>query len=84
MLADLGQPNEALQAYQKCHDLLAEIYLRRGFLDSAADEWIAAVEEDGPDPASLGGLARVAAARGLSEDAEMFAQGAKELDSSSV
>ena len=35
------------------HDLLAEIYLRRGFLDSAADEWIAAVEEDGPDPASL-------------------------------
>jgi thioredoxin-like negative regulator of GroEL len=66
------------------HDLLAEIYLRRGFLDSAADEWIAAVEEDGPDPASLGGLARVAAARGLTEDAEMFEQSAKELASSSV
>ena len=66
------------------HDLLAGIYLRRGFLDSAADEWIAAVEEDGPDPASLGGLARVAAARGLTEDAEMFEQSAKELASSSV
>jgi len=66
------------------HDLLAEIYLRRGFLDSAADEWIAAVEEDGPDPASMAGLARVAAARGLTDDAEMFEQSAKELASSSA
>jgi hypothetical protein len=66
------------------HDLLAEIYLRRGFLDSAADEWIAVVEEDGPDPDSLSGLARVAAARGLTDDAEMFEQSARELASSSV
>ncbi len=66
------------------HDLLAEIYLRRGFLDSAADEWIAAVDEDGPDPAALTGLARVAAARGLTEDAEIFEQGARELASSSA
>src|SRR5262249_3391322 len=66
------------------HQLLAGIYLRRGFLDSAADEWIEAVEEDGPDPASLTGLARVAAARGLDEDAQMFEQSAKELASSSV
>jgi tetratricopeptide (TPR) repeat protein len=66
------------------HGLLAEIYLRRGFLDSAADEWIASVEEDGPDPDSLTGLARVAAARGLEEDAAIFEQSAKELASSSV
>jgi tetratricopeptide (TPR) repeat protein len=66
------------------HALLGEIYFRRGFLDSAADEWGASCEEEGPDAEALGGLARVAAARGLTEDAEVFEQGARELSSSPV
>ncbi len=63
--------------------LMAETYLRRGFLESAADEWIAAVERFGPDPEALAGLAHVAAARGLAEDAQVFAEEARELASSS-
>jgi tetratricopeptide (TPR) repeat protein len=66
------------------HSLLAEIYLRRGFLESAADEWAASCEEEGPDAEALVGLARVAAARGLTEDAEIFEKGAQELASSSI
>ncbi len=63
-------------------ELLAEIYLRRGFLESAADEWIASCEEQGPDAAALGGLARVAAARGLEGDARLFEAEARQLASS--
>jgi tetratricopeptide (TPR) repeat protein len=66
------------------HSILAEIYLRRGFLESAADEWVAGIEEDGPDPESLTGLARVATARGLPEDAALFEKSAEELASSSI
>jgi hypothetical protein len=56
------------------------MYLRRGFLDSAGDEWIASVQEGGPDARSLFGLAQVAAARGLLEDAQMFAEETRALD----
>ncbi|HEY2478499.1 MAG TPA: glycosyltransferase family 2 protein [Solirubrobacterales bacterium] len=77
-LAATGLPS------RRRHSILAEIYLRRGFLESAADEWAASCDEDGPDPEALGGLARVAAARGLTEDAEIFEQGARELSSSSL
>jgi tetratricopeptide (TPR) repeat protein len=66
------------------HSILAEIYFRRGFLDSAADEWATSCEEEGPDAEALAGLARVAAARGLSEDAELFEKSAEELASSSI
>jgi tetratricopeptide (TPR) repeat protein len=66
------------------HSILAEIYLRRGFLESAADEWAASCEEEGPDAEALGGLARVATAQGLTEDAEIFKKGAQELASSSI
>jgi len=66
------------------HSILAEIYLRRGFLESAADEWAASCEEEGPDAEALGGLARVATAKGLTEDAEIFEKGAQELASSSI
>ena len=65
------------------HQLLAETYFRRGYLESAADEWIAAVEQLGPDPEALAGLSRVADARGLSDDAQVFAEQAQELASSS-
>ncbi|MEA2449463.1 MAG: hypothetical protein QOG63_1395 [Thermoleophilaceae bacterium] len=61
-------------------ELLANMYLRRGFLESAADEWIAVVQELGPDAAALTGLALVAAARELPEDALIFAREARQLD----
>ncbi len=62
-------------------ELLAGVYLRRGFLESAADEWIAAVGERGPDADALVGLAQVAWARGMYEDAVVFAREAETLDS---
>ncbi len=58
---------------------LARMYLRRGFLESAGDEWVAAIQEDGPDVAALMGLSQVAAARGLDEDAELLAGEARSL-----
>jgi tetratricopeptide (TPR) repeat protein len=61
-------------------ELLAGIYLRRGFLESAADEWLAACERGGPDAEALLGLAQVALARGMSEDARTFAEEALALD----
>jgi tetratricopeptide (TPR) repeat protein len=71
-------------AARRRHSILAEIYFRRGFLDSAADEWATSCEEEGPDAEALAGLARVAATRGLTEDAELFEKGAEELASSSI
>jgi tetratricopeptide (TPR) repeat protein len=61
-------------------ELLAAMYLRRGFLDSAAEEWAAACDEGGPDARALTGLAQVAAARGEAGDAQVFAEAAIELD----
>ena len=61
-------------------ELLAGMYLRRGFVDSAADEWIAVCEQQGPDAAALAGLAQIALARGLEEDARTFAEEALALD----
>ncbi|HEY6781572.1 MAG TPA: glycosyltransferase, partial [Thermoleophilaceae bacterium] len=68
-----------LQARERS-ELLATMYLRRGFIDSAADEWIAICEQQGPDAAALTGLAQVALARGLDEDARTFAEEALALD----
>lgn len=59
---------------------LAAVYLRRGFLESAADEWIAACEETGPDADALAGLSVVALGRELPDDARMFASEALTLD----
>jgi tetratricopeptide (TPR) repeat protein len=61
-------------------ELLASMYLRRGFLESAADEWIGVVQELGPDARALTGLALVAAAKELPEDALAFAREAAQLD----
>ncbi len=58
---------------------LATVYLRRGFLESAADEWIAAVQEHGADVRAMHGLSAVAAARGMDDDALLFAQEAEAL-----
>ena len=61
-------------------ELLASMYLRRGFLESAAEEWIGVCHDQGPDAAALTGLALVAAARDMREDALVFAREASELD----
>jgi tetratricopeptide (TPR) repeat protein len=60
-------------------ELLARLYLKRGFLQSAAKEWmdVCAVA---PDDRALVGLARVAAAHGLPEDAQTFAAEALALN----
>jgi glycosyltransferase involved in cell wall biosynthesis len=60
-------------------EVLARMYLRRGFLESAGDEWVASIQEQGPDVAALTGLSEVAAARGLDEDAELLAGEARAL-----
>jgi tetratricopeptide (TPR) repeat protein len=60
-------------------DALADIYFRRGFLESAADEWIAA-HQRAPEARFLVSLAQVAIARGLPDDAIELAQGALALE----
>ncbi len=60
-------------------ELLGRIYLRRGFLRSAAREWMAVVN-DQPDAGALLGLAQIALANGQSEAARTFAANALALD----
>jgi hypothetical protein len=60
-------------------EVLATMYLRFGFHQSAAREWMA-VCESAPDARALLGLARVAAAHGLAQDAITFATEAVALD----
>ena len=69
-------------ARRERRELLATMYLRRGFLQSAGDEWVAPCQEDGPDARALFGLAQVAAGRGLLEDAQMLAEETRTLDPS--
>jgi tetratricopeptide (TPR) repeat protein len=64
---------------QERHERLARIYLRRGFLESAADEWIASVRIE-PDAGAMLGLAQVAVARGMHAEAVEFAEEAVALD----
>jgi hypothetical protein len=64
-------------------ELLGGIYLRRGFLKSAAQEWMAVCSEQ-VDARALVGLARVAAAQGLGDDAATFATQALALDPGSA
>jgi tetratricopeptide (TPR) repeat protein len=61
-------------------ELLASMYMRRGYLESAADEWISVIQELGPDAPALTGLALVAKAREMPDDALLFAREARELD----
>ena len=49
-------------------EFLATLYFRRGFLASAAEEWMAVCNERA-DARAMVGLAQVAAAHGLPEDA---------------
>ena len=74
--------NSALPTRQR-RELLGEIYLRQGFLASAAKEWMA-VCADQPDAGALLGLARVAAANHQPQDAVVFASGALESEPENV
>jgi hypothetical protein len=58
--------------WRERRELMAMVFLRRGFLDNAAGEWIGAVEREGGDERALNGLALIADARGLPADAEVF------------
>ncbi|HTC60648.1 MAG TPA: glycosyltransferase [Solirubrobacteraceae bacterium] len=60
-------------------ELLAGMYLRRGFLASAAGEWMAVCGQE-PDVPALLGLARVAAARGMAHEMSDFAAAALARD----
>jgi glycosyltransferase involved in cell wall biosynthesis/Flp pilus assembly protein TadD len=60
-------------------ELLAEMYLRRGFAASAAEEWMTVCREE-PDARALMGLARVAVARGMTGEADVFAGAALEQE----
>ncbi len=55
--------------------LLAELYMRRGFLASAAEEWMAICQEE-PDFRALLGLGQIAQAQGMSREAVDFASAA--------
>jgi hypothetical protein len=62
------------------HELLASMYMRRGYLESAADEWISVIQELGADAPALTGLALVAKAREMPDDALVFAREARDMD----
>ena len=71
----LGLLGRAPLEERERRDLLAEMYLRRGFAASAAKEWMTICREE-PDAGALMGLARVAVVRGMSREAGIFADAA--------
>lgn len=79
-----------LGLYERCaldprerRERLARLYLRRGFLASAADEWLAIAREH-PDADALIGLAQVSFAGGEPADALELAREALRLDPTSL
>jgi len=66
--------------WREQRELLAVVYFRRGFLESAAREWFAVVERlGGPDERALLGMAMLAEAQGLDEDARLLRDEAQAL-----
>jgi hypothetical protein len=66
--------------WREQRELLAGVYLRRGFLESAAREWFAVAERLGaPDARALMGLAHLADAEGLHDDAKLMREEAAAL-----
>ncbi len=68
-----GRLETVAVSWRDRRELLAGVYLRRGYLESAADEWMLVCQEQGPDVPALLGLAQVAWAHGMDEDATVFA-----------
>jgi tetratricopeptide (TPR) repeat protein len=66
--------------WREQRELLAGVYLRRGFGESAAREWIGVAEKlGGPDERCLLGLATLAESQGLLEDAEIMRAEARQI-----
>ncbi|HET6508850.1 MAG TPA: glycosyltransferase [Baekduia sp.] len=66
--------------WREQRELLAGVYHRRGFLESAAREWIGVAERLGaPDERALRGLADLADAQGLHDDARLMRAEAENL-----
>jgi glycosyltransferase involved in cell wall biosynthesis/thioredoxin-like negative regulator of GroEL len=66
--------------WREQRELLAGVYYRRGFLESAAQEWFGVVERLGaPDERALLGMALLADAQGLDEDATLLRREAATL-----
>jgi glycosyltransferase involved in cell wall biosynthesis/thioredoxin-like negative regulator of GroEL len=65
--------------WREQRELLATVYLRRGFHESAAREWIGVVERQGPDERAMLGLAELAEHQGLHEDAQLMRDEAASL-----
>jgi tetratricopeptide (TPR) repeat protein len=64
-------------------EALGRVYFRRGFVESAAEEWLEAARTE-PTPGVLLGLAQLAYTQGLEGDAISFLDTALELDPSSA
>jgi tetratricopeptide (TPR) repeat protein len=75
----LGLLKETELPEREQRELLAQMYLRRGFLRSAGREWMAVCESQ-PDARALVGLAHVALANGQAETAGAFVEHALALD----
>jgi tetratricopeptide (TPR) repeat protein len=75
----IGLLNETELPERERRELLAQMYLRRGFLKSAGREWMNVCEQQ-PDARSLVGLAQVALANGQQDTALTFADQALALD----
>jgi tetratricopeptide (TPR) repeat protein len=70
-------------ARREQRELLAQMYLKFGLVDRAAQEWLA-VASEAPDVRSMVGLAQIALAQEMTEDAANFATAALELDPASA
>lgn len=70
----VGLLDRAPIAPREQRELRAGMYLRRGFVASAAEEWMAACQADPADVRALVGLAQVAVAQGMPEEALEFAR----------
>jgi tetratricopeptide (TPR) repeat protein len=75
----VGALRASALAEREQHELLAMIYLRRGFVASAAEEWMEVCQRK-PDVRALVGLGRIAQQRGMTEDVAVFASQALELE----
>ena len=71
--------------WREQRELLATVYYRRGFLESAANEWFGVVQRlGGPDERALLGMALLAEAQGLHEDARTLRDEAATLASTAA
>ncbi len=75
----LGRLEQTELPARERSERLAEMYLRHGYAASAAEEWMAICRHE-PDVRALSGLARVAASRGMRQEAEEFAAAARALE----